>query len=797
MGVFTTANALEISTTFGKEGGEDFSVLSLRNDSAFSCQEITDVYSKVLSIECEIARIPDRGFPGLENSFFRINYKMIDGHFWLYIYPKHKQKLFAIPKDPKADFTMDKNPQQNAKIWQIVGYKNKIPFLSQDMQDQRQGLDFPVKILGEQTPFIPELNSDNRPLKATNNKDFEIYSLVKQAMERQDYISAITEINEALKQNPNSVFRRDLTYDRIIATSKLELDDNEVLINPALEWVRAFASDPDVPEILYILAKAYVKNNVPNEAEYYYKRISDEYPESKIAPLAQMQLANLAKTNSPTRASIYFQKAYTEAKDIPSASEIAAQWALFEAEQRDMQSAQDLLQKVLDNYPRFFVDSLAQTQEIIEALIENEDYATPAKIAQVVIKNAPDIATKEEYSFRLGEYYANALDFDKAHEYNQSYIKEFEEDYKDRAKLVQDRDDEILFAIGGDDVDKLKRYAYIITKYPDTDESAKAKELSAQILLSARKYQDVMSIYENDPDNAYRKKAIESMIKDAAAKKECASIVPYLTQNVPYELSAQEKLFVFDCASGAGLNASAKYIAQGMVESSKTQDARLEWLYRVANNLYNLGEYKDASLAARDALTLAINQKKHYDIAFTLFDILSALDSRNEAKKALPFLKEHFANDARILPVYATLLGYSIDEKDSMSIELYARDIIKLQSALKTDEFTPYAEFALANVLRENKNLAQALSTLKPLESKQLDKEDSQQLFYRIASIYNAQAKPKEALEYFDKCAQIDTQSEWRTLCVQAKELIAGNAGAGAGADSSAKADSEVESSQN
>ena len=785
-------------------------MLSLRNDSAFSCQEITDVYNKVLSIECEIARIPDRGFPGLENSFFRINYKMIDGHFWLYIYPKHKQKLFAIPKDPKADFSMDKNPQQNAKIWQIVGYKNKIPFLSQDMQDQRQGLDFPVKILGEQTPFIPELNSDNRPLKATNNKDFEIYSLVKQA---------ITEINEALQQNPNSVFRRDLTYDRIIATSKLDLDDNEVLINPALEWVRVFAADPDVPEILYILAKAYAKDNVPNEAEHYYKRISDEYPESRITPLAQMQLANLAKSHSPTRASIYFQKAYTEAKDIPSASEIAAQWALFEAEQRDIQSAQDLLQKVLDNYPRFFVDSLAQTQELIEALIDNEDYITPAKIAQAVIKNAPDIATKEEYSFRLGEYYANALDFDKAHEYNQSYIKEFEEDYKDRAKLVQDRDDEILFAIGGDDADKLKRYAYIITKYPDTDESAKAKELSAQILLSARKYQDVMSIYENDPNNAYRKKAIESMIKEAAAKKDCASIVPYLTQNVSYELSAQEKLFVFDCASGAGLNASAKYIAQGMVESSQTQDVRLEWLYRVANNLYNLGEYKDASLAARDALTLAINQKKHYDIAFTLFNILSALDSRNEAKKALPFLKEHFANDARILPVYATLLGYSIDEKDSMSIELYARDIIKLQSALKTDEFTPYAEFALANVLRENKNLAQALSTLKPLESKKLDKEDAQQLFYRIASIYNAQAKPKDALEYFDKCAQIDTQSEWRTLCAQAKELITGNgggessAGAGAessenaessaGADSSAnadsgvEADSEAESSQN
>ena len=654
------------------------------------------------------------------------------------------------------------------RLWGI-----KQSFLSLSRENFQQGLHFPVKILGEQTPVIPELNTDNKPLKATKNKDFEIYSRVKTAMERGDYIGAITEISEALKQNPNSVFRRDLTYDRIIASSKLDLVEQDALIELALEWVRVFASDPDVPEILYILAAAYIKDNITSEAEHYYKRISSEYPESKFTPLAQMQLAKLAKTHAPTQARIYFQRAYIDAKDIPSASEIAIEWAMFELEERNPTSAIELIDKVLNNYPKFFLDNAEITKELSAALLEAGSYPMIANLTQYLTDNTENLSFKEEKMFTLGDYYQRAKDFDKAHQANQQYLQVFGKDYPDRAKVVQDRDDAILFDVQGGDEEKLKHYIYLIDKYPNTQEATKAKELTAQILLQKHKYQEVFALYKDEDSSPYRQQALDALLQNAIAQKNCPEIIDYITQTSAYNLDSAQKLVAFDCANKAGLHTAAKQIASGMVESSKTQTERLEWLYRVANNLYKLGEYKNGSLAARDAFSLAQTQKTHYDIAFTLFAILQALESKSEAKKLLPFLQGHFAKDERILPVYATLLGYAIDEKDTTSIEVYASKILELQKALKSDEFTPYAEFALAGVLREMKHYDRALAILLPLESATtLTEVDSTQLLYHIASLYNMQNSPQTALKYFDKCAKSEGQNEWKTLCEQAKGLL-------------------------
>lgn len=761
--------ALEISTTFGKEAGQDFSVLSLRNDTPFACAEVLDAYGKAISIECKISRIPDRGFSGLENSFFRLSYKMIDGDFWLYVYPKHQQKLFAIPKDPKDGFSLDKYPQRSAHLWQIVGYKKIIPFLSQE--NYKQGLLFPVKILGEQTPMVPELNTDNRPLQATKNRDFEIYSHIKSAVAQQDYIGAITEINEALMQNPDSVFRRDLIYDRIIASSKLDLEDQEPLIESALDWVRRYASDPDVPEILYILAEAYYKESNPAEAEYYYKRILNEYPESTFSPLADMQLAKLAKLNAPTHARIYFQRAYTEAKDIPSASEIALEWAIFELEQQNFQSAKELISKVLQNYPRFFLDSLGLTKELIDSLVENEQYAVAASVAEYLSANTKEMDFKEEQLFMLGDYYAKAQDFERAHEVNQRYLQAYAEDKPPRFQDVQDRDDAILFAIEGGDEEKLKHYAYLMSKYPDTEEATKAKELSAKILLQNGKYQEVFALYKDDKQSPYRQQALDALLKESVAAKDCKQLKRQLIQTTTYNLLPEERVFAFDCADEAGLNTIARQLAHGMPESSKSDRDRLLWLYKSADNLYKLGEYQTASLAARDAMKLAASQKAHYDVAFTLFRILQALDSRSEAKKTLPFLQEHFRDDERMIPVYAALLGYAIDEKDSMSIEVYANAIITLQKSHKSDEFSPYAEFALANVLRESKRYEQAIALLKPLESSKITQEERAQLYYTIAGLSRTKGDQKAALGYFEKCIKLEGHNEWKTLCQQAKDL--------------------------
>lgn len=768
-----SAGSLEISTTFGKQDNEGFSVLTLRNQTPFACQEILDAAGTDISIECKIDSVPDRGFSGLENDFFKVTYKMIEKQFYLYIYPKYRQKLFSIPKNPKQGFVIDKYPAMVADVWQIVGFKEQIPFLS-PQAEQRNGLDFPVRIEGEAMPMMPELNSDNRPLVATKNRDFEAYSDVIKLMERKAYITAINDINYALKENPDSVFRRDLTYLRIIAMINLDLEEQEPIINAAQDWLRAFSADPDVPEILYILANSYNKENIPSEAEHYYKRISDEYPQSRFSPLAKMQLAIMQRTSSsPIYVRMNFQGAYTEAKDLPSASEVALQWALFELEQSpqnptSLDRGRDLISKVLQVYPAFFLDEKSPTLDIIEDLLDNKLYDLAARLTLYLHDNSED-AQKEQYGFDLGEYYELAGDFDNAHKANQAFLQDYPK--SQFAKEVQERDDVILFSVKGDDDDKLKHYAYLMEKYPNGEEASKARDLSAEILLKRSEFHKVLELYGN-ASSPHKQKALMEIIKLALEKKDCKEANTYLIRASVFDLSPAQKMQSFDCLVSSGLMSVAKSISSGMVESSSVPKERLEWLRRITKNLYTLGEFKPAVMAARDGFSLAQSLKTHYDIAFSLFDALVALDSRDEAKKVVPFLREHFGKQEKILPVYAKLLEYALESKDQTQIQVYANNIIELQNALKIEEYTPYAEFALATSLKETSKATQALNLLQKLESKRLDSPDKQRLFYQIASIYNTQGKDSKALEYFNKCASVNLATQWQSLCKEAISFI-------------------------
>ncbi len=663
---------------------------------------------------------------------------------------------------------IDKYPTQNAKVWQIIGYKDKIPFLS---SSDSKGLDFPVKIHEQQMPFIPELNTDNRPLQTTKNKDFEAYSAVKDLMKKQDYISALSAINEAITQNPNSVFRRDLSYDRLIAMDKLNLNDKQSLIDAALDWTKTFSADSDVPEVLYILANAYHKEYIQKESEYVYRRIINEYPQSRFAPLSKMNLAIFTKNASPTQSRLYFQDAYSDAKDIGSASEIAIQWALFEIEQKNQDVAKELINKVIDNNPAFFMDSIGQTREIVDQLNEAEFYPEVAKIAQYMVEHTKDDKEQENYAFNLGIYYAHANDFDAAHKANQAYLESYGEKSQ-KSKQVIARDDDILFNIQGDDDQKLQHYEYISSKYPNTPQDKKAKELTAEILLKQQQYDKVLDIFKQTPDDMYYQKALDTLIIQSLSQNDCAKANSYLMQTSEFHLDSKQKLQAFDCLVGAHLNSIAQKVAKDMPQTTNTPQERLEWLYRIAKNLYTLGDYKNAILAARDGFNLALNQKRYYDIAFDLFYTLNMLHSTNEAKKTFGFLQTHFDNQEQILPVYAIMLEYAIADKDLTATQIYAHKILDLQKTFKIDEYTPYTEFVLADALAQSKKQQEALRILKSLESKKLDETQRQKMLYQIGNIYNTQNNIQEAKSYFGQCLKITTQSDWRLLCEQAENLL-------------------------
>ncbi|PAF44291.1 flagellar protein [Helicobacter sp. 11S02596-1] len=772
--IFFLANlaySLEIAVNYGKENSKNFSVLNLKDSKPFLCKEKPSHADNTHIIECIIDAIPQEGFSPTRTMFFDFYYRMIDGKFHLYIEPKKKQKLFAIQGDLKKDIRLIREKPTFSRIWQIVGYEDKIPFLS---HQKPRGLNFPISIPDAQTPFIAELDINNKPLEYTKGFDFDAYMRAKSQLEKKSYYEVLNTINETLKQYPNTIFKKDLYLYQIIALSKLDQKQQDTIIDIATNWIKQYPSDTSIPQVLYMLAKAYADIRYDSEAQYYYKRIIQEYPKNRYAPLAKMQLAiEFSNTSNIGLASIYFQEAYSEAKDLESASEIAINWAKFEVKKQNFTNAEDLIEKVLQAYPQFFLLNPQKTYQTIGFLEKNALYKSAANIAQYLFTHTDDKQIQEQVGYDLGNLYAKANEFDKAHQANLAYIKNYPTSPK--IKEVQKRDDEILFKISGDNKEKLKRYNYIIAKYPGTKESQQALEKKAQLLIDEKQFQEVLAIRKDlGEDSVFVQTALNSLIKQYLQTKDCKNANLYLIQTTHYDLTGEQKLQAFHCLYNASLNKNAQIISKDMAKQAKSIDEKLAWLVNDAKNLYQLGDYKTSMLAAKDAFSLALASKKsqYYDVGFTLFFDLANINSKEEAFKVYSQLEKFFKDDSRMIKVYATLLNWETGMKNDTTIQIYAKNIIALQKKYKTDEFTPYAEFELINSLMRVGKAPEALTAVNSLLQKNLTNEQKQKALYTKASIQNLQNNAQGAKDSFEKCTKIPADSPWKNLCTEGLDLF-------------------------
>ncbi len=358
-------NALSLTLTQGKEGGEDFSVLTLRHNKAFSCfytnekppsgieASLSIIHAK-RPIECVIDSIPKEGFTPLENAFFNITYSMRQQQFILHIKPKVMRRLtlFSFDRDYKKAIPLFVENDAKAKIWQIIGYDQKIPFLS-EKDNAQKGLNFPITIKDAQTPIIQELDVNNKPLLTTKGYDLNAYLEAKKQMDSQAYFDALRTISRAFKNYPQTIFKKDLYLLEIIALGKLGIKKS-LLIDIGTQWIKNYPTDPNIPEVLYYVAKALDENNNYKQAMRYYKRILLEYKNSRYAPLAQMRLAiEAAEASDLSSASMLFKEAFSNAKDKESASEIALNWAEAEINYQNFNNAKYLIDKVVQSNPDY------------------------------------------------------------------------------------------------------------------------------------------------------------------------------------------------------------------------------------------------------------------------------------------------------------------------------------------------------------------------------------------------------------------------------------------------------------
>ncbi|MGL2570765.1 tetratricopeptide repeat protein [Helicobacter pylori] len=778
-------NALSLTLTQGKEGGEDFSVLTLRNNKSFSCSYVNEkppsgieaslsIMHAKRPIECVIDSIPKEGFTPLENAFFNITYSMRQQQFILHIKPKVMRRLtlFSFDRDYKKAIPLFVENDAKAKIWQIIGYDQKIPFLS-EKDNAQKGLNFPITIKDAQTPIIQELDVNNKPLLTTKGYDLNAYLEAKKQMDSQAYFDALRTISRAFKNYPQTIFKKDLYLLEIIALGKLGIKKS-LLIDIGTQWIKNYPTDPNIPEALYYVAKALDENNNYKQAVRYYKRILLEYKNSRYAPLAQMHLAiEAAEASDLSSASMLFKEAFSNAKDKESASEIALNWAEAEINYQNFNNAKYLIDKVVQSNPDYLSMHSELALELLKLLKKNQMNESAIEIAQLLLNQDDDVKAKEQALYDLGALYARIKDFKNAHLYNLRYLQDHAE--LERASVVRARDEKALFSMEGNTQEKIAHYDKIIQNFPNSNEAQKALELKAQLLFDNKRYAEVLGMQKNLPkDSLLIQKTLNILAKTPLEDHRCEEALKYLSQITAFAFNPQEEIQAFDCLYFASLKEKAQIIALNALKAAKTPSEKLIWLYRLGRNYYRLGDFKNSTLASKDALILAqsLNKKEFYDIAFVLFSDYMQNNEKELALNLYAFLEKHFKDDKRMALVYFKLLE---NEKDPKSVKIYATSLLKLQDAYKDYSYTPFGEFALIDAYRTTKDYSKALETLDKLLNRRLSLEDHQKALYLQSSLLdltNQKAKSKASLEKCVQLKQKDQTNAWQNLCEQGLNLF-------------------------
>ncbi|MGL2885718.1 tetratricopeptide repeat protein [Helicobacter pylori] len=778
-------NALSLTLTQGKEGGEDFSVLTLRNDKAFSCSYVNEkppsgieaslsIMHAKRPIECVIDSIPKEGFTPLENAFFNITYSMRQQQFILHIKPKVMRRLtlFSFDRDYKKAVPLFVENDPKAKMWQIIGYDQKIPFLS-EKDNAQKGLNFPITIKDAQTPIIQELDVNNKPLLTTKGYDLNAYLEAKKQMDSQAYFDALRTISRAFKNYPQTIFKKDLYLLEIIALGKLGIKKS-LLIDIGTQWIKNYPTDPNIPEALYYVAKALDENNNYKQAVRYYKRILLEYKNSRYAPLAQMRLAiEAAEASDLSSASMLFKEAFSNAKDKESASEIALNWAEAEINYQNFNNAKYLIDKVVQSNPDYLSTHSELALELLKLLKKNQMNESAIEIAQLLLNQDDDVKAKEQALYDLGALYARIKDFKNAHLYNLQYLQDHAE--LERASVVRARDEKALFSMEGNTQEKIAHYDKIIQNFPNSNEAQKALELKAQLLFDNKCYAEVLSMQKNLPkDSPLIQKTLNILAKTPLEDNRCEEALKYLSQITAFEFNPKEEIQAFDCLYFASLKEKAQIIALNALKAAKTPSEKLVWLYRLGRNYYRLGDFKNSTLASKDALILAqsLDKKEFYDIAFVLFSDYMQNNEKELALNLYAFLEKHFKDDKRMALVYFKLLE---NEKDPKSVKIYATSLLKLQDAYKDYSYTPFGEFALIDAYRVTKDYLKALEALDKLLNRRLSLEDHQKALYLQSSLLdltNQKAKSKASLEKCVQLKQKDQTNAWQNLCEQGLNLF-------------------------
>lgn len=758
--------AFSIEVDYGVENNKKFSIITLKYANKFICKDSFDINNNNILVECIIQKSPISTFPPAKTEFFEIYSQIRDNKFHLFIKPLQKQSLFSTFLDLKKNIPIPKERPKDSKIWQIIGYFDEIPFLSNKIYS---GINFPINIPNTALPVIKELNIDASPLIYNEGPDFGLFLSIRLAYNNKNYNETIKLSGEMLRNYNDSIFRRDSLLYRIRAMYKSYDVQSDDTLQIAKEWVRFYPADTSAPEVLYIIADSYGKLRIFNEARYYFDRIINEYEDSKYVQYALVGIANnLAINGDKRQAKSLFMQAYESAKDIDTASFVAYEWGMHELNSKNLNDVNDLFLRIIKGYPSYFLKDVTKSYNDFHAIANVKLYNIAARAGDSMLNHLPNDEFKEKLMMDISLWYELDSKNEDAHRINMEFLRLFGD--STYADTIKKRDDSLLFSLNEGNLEKqIQQYDYLIETYPNSENSKIAYEKKANVLFTLGKYKDVISLKKHLPNDNID--INNSYIKLIESSKNCKEISDYYVEaNVT--LITNNSKEVFDCLFQNSLLKAAKSLSSAMLKDTSSGIEKLNWLYNEAKISQKIGDFNNATIASRDAFLLAKEYKIKEDVGIILFSSLAGLNRKSEAMAVFNDLLKIMPNAKNMLVVYDRLLRWALDSKDNIALELYAKEIINLQNKFKNYEYSPFVELSYADFLFNDNRYTQMLEVLKNIFSHNLNSDEIQKVRYMQGSAYYELGNNNNAKIEFDKCIEKDAQTSFGKLCSEALNLL-------------------------
>lgn len=781
--------ALTIVLNSGKENKINYAILHLKDTQPFTCEMIPDALEKKRYL-CKAKQSFGKTIETKKMKLAELSFYEKEGMFYMAIEPKVDSKLIPVEDTLYASKNIFSKAKAEAYAhWMIL--LQEAPLY--ETQNTHEGLNFPLVFEKYQKPYIGALDLNGAPISYAQSKDIGLYLDIKRNYEKENYENTVESSKRVLSTYPNSIFRNEIELYVMRAMDKLlskEGDEKQTLafehediVFIAKNWAKEFTSDDNLPEVLMLMVKSYIKIGAKADVNYFMDILISEHAQSPYTKKAILLFADslLNKKEKEKAMKLYLDVLYS-VKDIDIASEAAIRLSDYQMDAGKMNEAKEYLHKVLNVNAEYLLKDKEATYKLAKRLYDHKLYDLAAILSDQLLEHTPKTDEHKEALLKEnGDWQAKAGNVEKAYQKYEEYLATYKNG-GEYVEEVKERLDELFFKRNESNETRLANYYDKLIDTYSNGIGDKALLEKAKLRYKQGAFEEVLTLEKQLiklPESADDKP--EEIIYAAAyglALQElntsnCQKVVSLVeTYKLHIKESAQESK-LFHCFMQQARYDRAEEISALHVKDTKLEE-RFAWSERHVNALFKLGTYQEVITLGKDLHVMASSLKRKIAME-TLQDLFYAairLKQNEQAMSVLTKIEEQYPQTFSTVELYNEIVKIANDSKNDLLVVSSAQKILALQQHFKSHLLSPQIEFNYIEALKrlgrdkEALEVSQSLSTL-PLEPRE-----------KIRALYNAgelSLKLKEnekAKSYFSECTDINETSSWKNICMENLKLF-------------------------